>query len=133
METGEQDHGQRPWRERPVGRSAVVRLLAGMVGLAVLGIVFVVLPGVVVDHDLAGAVVVPQDRLKAVNDVRTTLLQMIGGLVVLFGAYATWRQLRVSQDGLRASVMRPKSRELVVPGCVAGRSDLGEVVGEGVE
>ncbi|MFF3584853.1 hypothetical protein [Streptomyces mirabilis] len=37
------------------------------------------------------------------NDVRTTLLQMIGGLVVLFGAYATWRQLRVSQEGLRAS------------------------------
>ncbi|MGW3976586.1 pentapeptide repeat-containing protein [Streptomyces mirabilis] len=78
-------------------------LLAGVVGLAVLGTVFVVLPGVVVDHDLAGAAVVPQDRLKAVNDVRTTLLQMIGGLVVLFGAYATWRQLRVSQDGLRAT------------------------------
>ncbi|MFF7923403.1 pentapeptide repeat-containing protein [Streptomyces mirabilis] len=103
METGEQDHGQRPWRERPVGRRAVVPLLAGVVGLAVLGTVFVVLPGVVVDHDLAGAAVVPQDRLKAVNDVRTTLLQMIGGLVVLFGAYATWRQLRVSQDGLRAT------------------------------
>ncbi|MFF7890260.1 hypothetical protein ACH40F_58570 [Streptomyces sp. NPDC020794] len=103
METGEQDHGQRPWRERPVGRRAVVPLLAGVVGLAVLGTVFLVLPGVVVDHDLAGAAVVPQDRLKAVNDVRTTLLQMIGGLVVLFGAYATWRQLRVSQDGLRAT------------------------------
>ncbi|MGW1506813.1 pentapeptide repeat-containing protein [Streptomyces mirabilis] len=98
METGEQDHGQRPWRERPVGRRAVAPLLAGVVGLAVLGTVFVVLPGAVVDHDLAGTVVVPQDRLKAVNDVRTTLLQVIGGLVVLFGAYATWRQLRVSQE-----------------------------------
>ncbi|WP_327426149.1 pentapeptide repeat-containing protein [Streptomyces sp. NBC_01236] len=99
---GEPDHGRRPWRERPVGRRAVVALL-GAVGLAVLGTVFVVLPGVVVDHDLAGAVVTPQDRLKAVNDVRTTLLQVVGGLVVLFGAYATWRQLRVSQDGLRAT------------------------------
>ncbi|MFH8293788.1 hypothetical protein [Streptomyces sp. NPDC018059] len=56
-----------------------------------------------VDHDLAGASVAAQDRLKAVNDVRTTLLQAVGGMVVLFGAYATWRRLRVSQDSLRAT------------------------------
>ncbi|WP_371777712.1 pentapeptide repeat-containing protein [Streptomyces sp. NBC_01438] len=78
-------------------------MLAGAAGLVVLGTGFVLLPGVVVDHDLAGASVAAQDRLKAVNDVRTTLLQVVGGLVVLFGAYATWRQLRVSQDGLRAT------------------------------
>ncbi|MFG3028551.1 pentapeptide repeat-containing protein [Streptomyces sp. NPDC048253] len=78
-------------------------VLAGAAGLAVLGAVLVLLPGVVVDHDLAGASVPAQDRLKAVNDVRTTLLQAVGGVVVLFGAYATWRQLRVSQDGLRAT------------------------------
>ncbi|MFE2056557.1 pentapeptide repeat-containing protein [Streptomyces sp. NPDC056465] len=72
-------------------------------GLSVVGAAFVVLPSAVVDHDLAGATVAAQDRLKAVNDVRTTLLQVIGGLIVLFGAYATWRQLRVSQDGLRAT------------------------------
>lgn len=68
-----------------------------------LGTVLVLLPDVVVDHDLAGASVAAQDRLKAVNDVRTTLLQAVGGMVVLFGAYATWRQLRVSQEGLRAT------------------------------
>ncbi|MFD6820857.1 pentapeptide repeat-containing protein [Streptomyces sp. NPDC060085] len=78
-------------------------MLAGAAGLAILGTVFFFLPGLVVDHDLAGASVAAQDRLSAVNDVRTTLLQMVGGLVVLFGAYATWRQLRVSQDGLRAT------------------------------
>ncbi|TPQ16486.1 pentapeptide repeat-containing protein [Streptomyces sporangiiformans] len=71
--------------------------------MAVLGTVLVVLPGMVVDHDLAGASVAAQDRLKAVNDVRTTLLQAVGGMVVLFGAYATWRQLQVSQAGLRAT------------------------------
>ncbi|WP_234438585.1 pentapeptide repeat-containing protein [Streptomyces sp. NRRL S-340] len=102
METGETDRGRRAWHDGPVRRRAAAALLAGA-GLAVLGTVFVVLPGVVVDHDLAGASVAAQDRLKAVNDVRTTLLQMVGGLVVLFGAYATWRQLRVSQDGLRAT------------------------------
>lgn len=74
----------------------------GLAGLVV-GAVLVLLPGAVVDHDLAGASVDARDRLKAVSDVRTTLLQAIGGLAVLFGAYATWRQLRVSQDGLRAT------------------------------
>jgi hypothetical protein len=103
MEMGEPGRGRRPWRNRLVRHRAIATLLAGTAGLAVLGAVLVVLPGVVVDHDLAGASVAAQDRLKAVNDVRTTLLQAVGGMVVLFGAFATWRQLRVSQDGLRAT------------------------------
>ncbi|WP_262064168.1 pentapeptide repeat-containing protein [Streptomyces sp. STR69] len=103
MEMGDPDRGRRASHNGPVGRRAAAGLLAGAAGLVILGTVFVVLPGAVVDHDLAGASVAAQDRLKAVNDVRTTLLQMVGGLVVLFGAYATWRQLRVSQDGLRAT------------------------------
>ncbi|MFF3200685.1 pentapeptide repeat-containing protein [Streptomyces sp. NPDC002962] len=103
METGEPYRGRRPWPVRLVRHRATAAVLAGVVGLAVLGAVLVLLPGVVVDHDLAGARVAAQDRLKAVNDVRTTLLQAVGGMVVLFGAYATWRQLRVSQDGLRAT------------------------------
>ncbi|MGW5331077.1 pentapeptide repeat-containing protein [Streptomyces sp. NPDC004014] len=99
---GELDSGRRAWREGLVRRRVAAGLLA-VAGLVLLGTVFVVLPGVVIDHDLGGASVAAQDRLKAVNDVRTTLLQVIGGLVVLFGAYATWRQLRLSQDGLRAT------------------------------
>ncbi|WP_433892580.1 pentapeptide repeat-containing protein [Streptomyces sp. CA-111067] len=100
METGSSDGG---WRGRWAGHRAGLVLLVGTAGLVVFGAVFVFVPGVVVDHDLAGATVAPQDRLSAVNDVRTTLLQVVGGLVVLFGAYATWRQLRVSQEGLRAA------------------------------
>lgn len=99
MGTGSSDGGRRGRR----GPRAAVVVLVGAVGLVVLGVVFVFVPGVVVDHDLSGARVAPQDRLSAVNDVRTTLLQVVGGLVVLFGAYATWRQLRVSQEGLRAA------------------------------
>ncbi|MFK4121945.1 pentapeptide repeat-containing protein [Streptomyces longwoodensis] len=103
MDTGEAGDGHRTWRNRPARRRAAVAALAGAAGLVVVGAVFVVLPGAVVDHDLAGAGVAAQERLKAVNDVRTMLLQVVGGLVVLFGAYATWRQLRVSQDALRAT------------------------------
>ncbi len=101
MRTGEPGQDGWPWRERPARRRAAGALMGGAAGVAVLGVVFVVLPGVVVDHDLAGASVAAQERLKAVNDVRTTLLQVLGGLVVLTGAYAAWRQLRVSQEGLR--------------------------------
>jgi uncharacterized protein YjbI with pentapeptide repeats len=38
------------------------------------------------------------DYLKAENDVRTTLLQGLGALVVLAGALTTWRQLLSSLD-----------------------------------
>lgn len=103
METGEPDRGRGSWPARLVRHRVTAAVLAGAAGLAVLGAVLVLMPGVVVDHDLAGASVAAQDRLKAVNDVRTTLLQAVGGVVVMFGAYATWRQLRVSQDGLRAT------------------------------
>ncbi|MFF7983375.1 pentapeptide repeat-containing protein [Streptomyces sp. NPDC007901] len=71
--------------------------------IAVLGLVLLVLPGLMVKHDLGGGHLAAADRLNAVNNVRTTLLQALGGAVVLFGAYATWRQVRVSQDGLNAT------------------------------
>ncbi|MFF4412852.1 pentapeptide repeat-containing protein [Streptosporangium sp. NPDC001559] len=103
MEMGRPNRSRRPWRDRLVRRRVITVLLLGATGLAVLGTVLVVLPGGLVAHDLAGETVAAQDRLKAVNDVRTTLVQAVGGMVLLFGAYATWRQLRVSQDGLRAT------------------------------
>ncbi|MGP4019106.1 pentapeptide repeat-containing protein [Saccharopolyspora sp. 5N708] len=78
----------------------MIVLLIG--SLAVLSALILFMPGAVVDHDLSGARIAPKDRLSAVNAVRTTLLQAAGGIVVFFGAYATWRQLRISQDGLNA-------------------------------
>jgi uncharacterized protein YjbI with pentapeptide repeats len=41
----------------------------------------------------------PVELAKATNDVRTTLLQGLGGGVLLLGAYFTWRQLQVSREG----------------------------------
>lgn len=76
-------------------------MLVGAAALLLFGAGFIELPGMVVDHDLGTGHVAPQDRLTAINDVRTTLLQMAAGVVLFFGAYATWRQLRVSQDTLR--------------------------------
>lgn len=89
------------WRTWSAGRRAVTVGLMAAGGLLVLGIAFVELPGMVVDHDIGAGHVAAQDRLTAINSVRTTLLQGAAGVVLFFGAYATWRQLRVSQDTLR--------------------------------
>jgi hypothetical protein len=39
------------------------------------------------------------EGLKAQNEVRTTLLQGVAGLVLLVGAYFTWRQLHTAREG----------------------------------
>jgi hypothetical protein len=39
------------------------------------------------------------NRLKLQNDVRTTLLQGLGGLAIIAGAVFTYRQLRVTREG----------------------------------
>ncbi|WP_179436674.1 pentapeptide repeat-containing protein [Streptomyces sp. Ag82_O1-15] len=83
--------------------SALLAVAAVLAVLAALALVVVVLPGLVVERDLGGARISAAERLAAVNNVRTTLVQAIGGAVVLFGAYATWRQLRVNQEGLNAT------------------------------
>lgn len=90
----------RDWLSRNRGFVVVV------MGLALVALISAALwagPGAVVGHDLAGASITPQEKLTALNNVRTTLLSSVGGAVVLFGAYSAWRQLRVSQDGLRAT------------------------------
>jgi Pentapeptide repeats (8 copies) len=59
-----------------------------------------VFPGLLVDRSLRpGQQLLPAERVKAENDVRTTLLQGVAGLLLLVGATATWRQLRLSREG----------------------------------
>jgi hypothetical protein len=40
-----------------------------------------------------------EKQLKAQNDVRATLLQGLGGAVLLAGAFFTWRQIQVNREG----------------------------------
>jgi hypothetical protein len=42
----------------------------------------------------SSAKVTPTELAEARNNVRTTLLQGLGGFVLLVGAYLTWRQTR---------------------------------------
>lgn len=71
------------WLRLVVGIAAVVGFLWLIVVLAP--------PWFVDDESLEG--------LKAQNEVRTTLLQGLAGMVLLVGAYFTWGQLRTAREG----------------------------------
>jgi hypothetical protein len=77
--------------------TGVLPLVAGVAG--VLGVLWVVLvaapPWFVPDRTLEG--------LKAQNEVRTTLLQGLGGVALLVGAYFTYRQVANSREQLAHS------------------------------
>jgi hypothetical protein len=74
-------------------------LLPAFVALAVVAIggafIFVV-PDILVHRDL-----VPDGpkRIELRHDERATLLQSLTAILVLIGAYVTWRQLQVSREG----------------------------------
>lgn len=70
---------------------------------AVLAACVVLAPAWIVQHDLGAAGLPAADRLKAVNDVRSTVLQGLAAVVALggvgLGAAVTLRQVRVSREG----------------------------------
>jgi hypothetical protein len=88
----------------------IVTMAAASVGLVAIFALFVLLilivPALIVDHQAGAtgtAALGPIDRLKAENDVRSTLLQGLAGLLALSGVAAgaamTLRQIRVSREG----------------------------------
>lgn len=76
---------------------ASVSIIMGVV-LVVLSIL--VFPNYLVRRDLKDKTerLSPTDLVKAQNDIRATLLQGLGGLILLAGAAATWRQVRISRE-----------------------------------
>jgi hypothetical protein len=86
--------------QRSRRRLAIV--VAVLSAAAVLWLVILVLPGRIV-RSSAGDVGVGKlaldQRLKAENDVRTTLLQGLWISALLTGAFLTWRQLGVTREG----------------------------------
>jgi pentapeptide repeat protein len=83
----------------------LVAVIVVVMGALVVGCL-VFAPGWIVRHDLgagAGVAFSAGDRLKAVNDVRATLLQGLAAVVALggvgLGAVMTLRQIRVNREG----------------------------------
>jgi uncharacterized protein YjbI with pentapeptide repeats len=75
--------------------------LASLVAAVVVLASILVVPSWLVHWELgpAARTLTASDMAKAINDVRATLLQGIGGAVLLLGAYITYRQLQVSREG----------------------------------
>ncbi|MDG4856597.1 pentapeptide repeat-containing protein [Streptomyces sp. T-3] len=84
---------------RPVKRSPerpwALAFTVAVVAVVLMVLVVVVAPRYLLDWDAHGTPVA--DRAKAINDIRTTLLQGLAGLALLVGAFFTWRQVQVSQ------------------------------------
>jgi len=66
---------------------------------AACAIAFVVPPLVVKAHDVP----TPVDRLRLQNDLRTTLLSGVAGILFLTTAYFTAKQLQTARDQLAVS------------------------------
>ncbi|WP_433616271.1 pentapeptide repeat-containing protein [Dactylosporangium sp. CA-139114] len=83
---------------RPVLVVLIV-LVSAAAGLAAV----LLLPPFVVDHDLGRTSVSANERLTAINNARTVLLQALGAVILALGAYATWHRLRINEEELRLS------------------------------
>jgi hypothetical protein len=70
-------------------------------GIATLLACVVFLPPYIVSLDLADRTPTTTEALQAINSSRTTLVQAFGGLILLSGAYVTWRQYQSSREAAR--------------------------------
>jgi uncharacterized protein YjbI with pentapeptide repeats len=91
------------WRGIPQRLTGFRWPLAGLVALVVVLACVLVVPQWLVRWELGASarMLTPTDHAKAINDVRGTLLQGIGGAVLLLGAYFTYRQLQTGREQLQ--------------------------------
>jgi hypothetical protein len=87
---------------RPFARNAVP--FVGSAGfLLLVATCVLILPSFLVSHDIGsqtiGSDFTVANRLEAINNVRSTLINGIGGALVLVGIFFTWQQLRVDKEG----------------------------------
>jgi hypothetical protein len=95
---------------RHLGSVLLVVLVVLIVGLLIgCSVVF---PRYLAASDMDHAKVTPIELARARNDVRTTLLQAFGGMVLLLGAYLTWRQTQLSRAASREELQLTREGQL---------------------
>jgi hypothetical protein len=72
-----------------------------------------VFPGYLAASDMNHAGVTPTELAQARNAVRTTLLQGFGGMVLLIGAYLTWRQTQISRAASREELRLSREGQVI--------------------
>lgn len=76
-------------------------VLGGLAAFLLMLACVLTLPGhLVAWKERTGEELKPEERLKAENDVRTSLVQGVVGLTLLAGLFFTWQQLRIGQEQL---------------------------------
>ena len=110
-----------------------------LAGIAVAALVLlsiaVALPSILVRQigsDQLNQVTAPKDkialeteRLRLMNEVRTTLLQVVTALVLIVGAYFTWNQIQDNQESLQAN-LKSQQQQLLTEGFSKAVEQLGE-------
>jgi Pentapeptide repeats (8 copies) len=96
---------QRLWHSTRQGLTRARWQLAGLTALLLVLACVLVVPQWLVRWELGAQAraLTAADKAKAINDVRTTLLQGIGGTVLLLGAYFTYRQLQTGREQVEAA------------------------------
>jgi hypothetical protein len=97
-------------RGRLLGSAPLVALVVLALGLLI-GCT-VVFPRYLAASDLDHAQVTPMELAQVRNEVRTTLLQGFGGMVLLLGAYLTWRQTQISRAASRDELRLSREGQL---------------------
>jgi Pentapeptide repeats (8 copies) len=95
---------------RDLGAALLVALVVLTVGLLIA--CTVIFPRCLVASDMDHATVSPTELAGARNDVRATLLQGFGGMVLLVGAYLTWRQTQISRAASREELQLTREGQL---------------------
>jgi uncharacterized protein YjbI with pentapeptide repeats len=103
----------RLWRGISRGLARLRWPLAGLAAMVVILACVLVIPQWLVRWELGASArtLTAADRAKAINDIRATLLQGIGGAVLLLGAYFTYRQLQTGREQL--DIARQQSQSTV--------------------
>jgi hypothetical protein len=84
------------------GQAASLMILAfGLFGAILVLVTVSVVPGLIVS---SSQVPDAAKRLELQNSVRTTLVQGLGVVLLVAGAYFTWRQIQLSREQLRQSL-----------------------------
>jgi len=88
-----------------VFRSRVNRLL-GLLVVAVAFMFAILSPPVILRLDLGSSVgqLSPAERASSLGEIRTTVFQGIGAIIVLLGAYIGWRQLQQTVSSAQAQI-----------------------------
>jgi hypothetical protein len=89
-------------RSRPSETHLRSRRLLAALGLLLVALILacvLIFPRWIVHLTSGSGALKPDQRLKAENDVRTTLLQAVAGALFLATAYFAWRQIEVAREG----------------------------------